>query len=181
MKSEIMFAGFGGQGIVKAAVLLAQAAGLFEGKHIAQTQSYGPEARGGACKSEVVISSEEIDYIKVSELDVLIVMSQPALDKYLSKVKFDHTLVIYDNTLIAQIPPEVKHTFGIEATQIAEQEFGRSLFANIILLGVFAGTTDLVTLSSLSCSLEGSVPQNTLEKNQNALKRGFDFARQTLI
>ncbi|RPJ17586.1 MAG: 2-oxoacid:ferredoxin oxidoreductase subunit gamma, partial [Deltaproteobacteria bacterium] len=66
MRNEVIFAGFGGQGVVKAALLLSYAAGLYEDKEVAQTQSYGPEARGGACRSEVVISDMEIDYIKTS-------------------------------------------------------------------------------------------------------------------
>jgi|APSaa5957512622_1039677.scaffolds.fasta_scaffold124516_1 2-oxoglutarate ferredoxin oxidoreductase subunit gamma len=178
MKSEIMFAGFGGQGIVKAAVLLAQAAGLYEEKHVAQTQSYGPEARGGACKSEVVLSSEEIAYIKVNKLDVLVVMSQPALDKYFERVLPDHTLVIYDNTLVENIPSEIKHTIGIDATRLAEKTFGRPLFANIILLGVLASATGFVTLDSLSRSLEGSVPPKTLETNRQALQKGSEAFRK---
>ena len=85
MRNEVIFAGFGGQGVVKAALLLALAAGLHENKEVAQTQSYGPEARGGACRSEVVISDEEIDYIKALNIDSFVVMSQPALDKYIEK------------------------------------------------------------------------------------------------
>lgn len=174
MRNEIMFAGFGGQGIVKAALLLAQAAGLYEDKQVAQTQSYGPEARGGACKSEVVLSSGEIAYIKTRELDVLVVMSQPALDQYQERVLPDRTMIIYDNTLVETIPLSFKHTISIGATRMAEEEFGRSLFANIIMLGAMAGATGMVTLEALSCALEGNVPPKTLEINRKALKRGFE-------
>ncbi len=100
MRNEIMFAGFGGQGVVKAALLLTVAGGLFENKEVAQTQSYGPEARGGACRSEVVISNEEIDYIKTIRLDALVVMSQPALEKYMGRIDKKNTVVIADSTLI---------------------------------------------------------------------------------
>lgn len=174
MRNEIMFAGFGGQGIVKAALLLAQAAGLYEDKQVAQTQSYGPEARGGACKSEVVLSSGEIAYIKTRELDALVVMSQPALDQYQERVLADSTMIIYDNTLVETIPLNFKHTIGVGATRMAEEEFGRSLFANIIMLGALAGATGIVTLEALSCALEGNVPSKTLEINRKALKRGFE-------
>jgi len=177
MRNEIMFAGFGGQGIVKAALLLAQAAGLYENKQVAQTQSYGPEARGGACKSEVVLSLDEIAYIKTRELDALVVMSQPALDQYQERVLPDRTLVIYDNTLVETIPMDYKHTIGIGATRMAEEEFGRSLFANIIMLGALSGATDIVALDALSHALEGNVPPKTLETNLNALKRGFEFVK----
>ncbi len=174
MRNEIMFAGFGGQGIVKAALLLAQAAGLYEDKQVAQTQSYGPEARGGACKSEVILSHNEIAYIKTRELDALVVMSQPALDQYWEKVLPDRTMVIYDNTLVEKIPSYFKHTIGVGATRMAEEEFGRSLFANIIMLGALAGATGMVALDALSRALEGNVPPKTMETNLKALKRGFE-------
>ncbi|MBW2408830.1 MAG: 2-oxoacid:acceptor oxidoreductase family protein, partial [Deltaproteobacteria bacterium] len=116
MRNEVVFAGFGGQGIVKAALLLAQAAGLHENKEVAQTQSYGPEARGGACRSEVVISEEQIDYIKALDVDCLVVMSQPALDKYIGTVDPDKTFVIADTTLIREVPQRLKKVFPVEAT-----------------------------------------------------------------
>jgi len=174
MRNEIMFAGFGGQGIVKAALLPAQADGLYEDKQVAQTQSYGPEARGGACKSEVILSHDEIAYIKTRELDALVVMSQPALDQYKERVLPNRTMVIYDNTLVETIPSDFKHTVGIGATLMAEDVFGRSLFANIIMLGALSGTTSVVTLDALSRALEGNVPPKTLETNLKALKRGFE-------
>ncbi len=177
MRNEIMFAGFGGQGIVKAALLLAQAAGLYENWQVAQTQSYGPEARGGACKSEVVLSSDEIAYIKTRELDALAVMSQPALDRYQERVLPDRTMVIYDNTLVANLPPDLKYAIGVSATRMAEEEFGRSIFANIIMLGALAGATGIVTLDALSRALEGNVPPKTLKTNRKALARGFEFAK----
>lgn len=178
MRNEIMFAGFGGQGIVKAALLVTQAAGLYEDKQVAHTQSYGPEARGGACKSEVVLSDDEIAYIKTSELDALVVMSQPALDKYQDRVLPDRTVVIYDSTLIKEIASNFKQTIGVAATRMAEEELGRSLFANIIMIGALAGATGIVSLDSLSRALEGNVPAKTLEKNRQALKRGFECVQK---
>jgi len=178
MRNETMFAGFGGQGIVKAALLLTQAAGLYENKQVAQTQSYGPEARGGACKSEVVLSGDEIAYIKTSRLDALVVMSQPALDKYQGQVLPESTMVIYDSTLVEEIAPHFKHTIGIAATSMAEEEFGRSLFANIVMLGALAGATGIVGIDALSRALEGNVPPKTLDTNRRALQRGFACAKE---
>ncbi|UCH22492.1 MAG: 2-oxoacid:acceptor oxidoreductase family protein [Deltaproteobacteria bacterium] len=173
MRNEVIFAGFGGQGIVKAALLLAQAAGLHENKEVAQTQSYGPEARGGACRSEVVISDEEIDYIKALDIDCFVVMSQPALDKYLETVHPAKTFVIADTTLIRDVPERLKKVFPVEATRIAEQELGHSLFANIVMLGALAAITGVVSLSALENSLDGNVPAKTLEKNRAALQKGY--------
>ncbi len=168
-----MFAGFGGQGIVKAALLLAQAAGLYENRQVAQTQSYGPEARGGACKAEVVLSSTEIAYIKTRRLDALVVMSQPAMDQYQKQVVPDHTMVIYDDTLVDSPPPGFRKVIGVGATRMAEAKFGRALFANIIMLGALAGATGMVTLDALSRALEGNVPPKTLVTNRRALEHGF--------
>lgn len=173
MRNEIMFAGFGGQGIVKAALLLAQAAGLYENKQVAQSQSYGPEARGGACKSEVVLSSNEIAYIKTQNLDALVVMSQPALDKYKERVRPEHTTVIFDSTLVAEISSEFNKAIGVSATQMAEEKLGRSLYANIIMLGALAAATGFVSLNALRKALEGNVPANTLATNLKALEHGF--------
>lgn len=177
MRNEIMFAGFGGQGVVKAAVLVTHAAGLYEEKEVVQTQSYGPEARGGACRSEVIISDDAIDYVKALDIDSFVVMSQPALDKYVERVDPEKTYLIVDATLIESVPENLKRVYRIEATRIAEEEFGRSLFANIIMLGAFSAITGMVTLASLEKSLEGNVPEKTLETNRRALTRGYAIGK----
>jgi len=178
MRNEVMFAGFGGQGVIKAALLLAISAGIYEDKEVAQTQSYGPEARGGACRSDVVISDESIDYIKTMNLDTFVVMSQPALDKYMGSIDPEKTVVIADTTLIKQPPEHIKHFFPVEATQVAEQEFGQALFANIVMLGALAAITGTTSEESLSHALEGNVPDKTLEKNHTALQRGFEIGKK---
>ena len=174
MRTEVMFAGFGGQGVIKAALLLSQAAGLHENKEVAQTQSYGPEARGGACRSEVVISDQEIDYIKTMSLDSFVVMSQPALDKYRDHIDLQKTIVIADTTLIKEIPPDMQKVYAVEATRFAEEKLGRALFANIIMLGALSAVSGLVTLDALRKCLVGNVPPKTLDQNQTALKTGYD-------
>ncbi len=181
MRSEVMFAGFGGQGVVKAALLLSQAAGLHDDKEVAQTQSYGPEARGGACRSEVVISDKEIDYIKTMDIDAFVVMSQPALDKYLEKVDPEKTVVIADTTLIKDLPEKLQKVFPVEATRFAEEELGRSLFANIIMLGALSAISGLVPLEALEKSLEGNVPPKTLSQNRTALKKGYDLGLKLTV
>ncbi len=180
MKNEITFAGFGGQGVIKAALLLATAAGLYEDKEIAQTQSYGPEARGGACRSEVIISDAAIDYIKGQRIDTFVVMSQPALDKYIRMADPEKTVVIADTTLIESPPQGVQRFYPVKATSVAEEAFGRSLFANIIMLGALSAITGTVTLASLEQALEGNVPEKTLEKNRAALKKGFEIGKELI-
>ena len=178
MRNEVMFAGFGGQGVVKAALLLAQAAGLYEDKEVAQTQSYGPEARGGACRSEVVISDEEIDYIRPLKVDSFVVMSQPALDKYIDTIDPNKTVVIADTTLISSPPAQLGKVYPVKATQVAEQGLGQALFANIIMLGALSAITETVSIESLEQSLQGNVPEKTLDKNRAALKRGFEIGNK---
>jgi len=172
MRREIMFAGFGGQGIVKAALLLTQAAGLFEDREVAQTQSYGPEARGGACRSEVVISDAPIAYLKTTRLDALVVMSAPALTTYGHRIDPQQTRVVADATLIPRPPDGLAHYYPIAATRLAEAELGRALFANIIMLGALAAVTGVVSLEALGNALVGNVPEATLERNRAALSLG---------
>ncbi len=176
MRREVMFAGFGGQGIVKAALLLTQAAGMYEGREVAQTQSYGPEARGGACKSEVVVSDGPIDYIKTRRLDLIVLMSQPAMDTYGDLVVPDHTVVVYDETLVSRVPDGFRHSVPVPATRCAETEFGRALYANIVMLGAVAAAGRLVALESLERALDGNVPAQTLAANRAALARGHALA-----
>ena len=133
------------------------------------------EARGGACNSEVVLSSKEIAYIKTRKLDALVVMSQPAMDQYRKRVIPDHTRVIYDETLVNSIPPDFKHTQGIGATHLAEKEFGRSLYANIIMLGALLGTDEIpINLEEAEEEVRSSFPSSKVELNLTALKRGFN-------
>ncbi len=177
MRSELRIAGFGGQGVIKAALLAALASGLGEGKEVAQTQSYGPEARGGACKSDVVISDHVIDYMKPLSIDTLVVMSQPAMDQYAAELDLEKATIIADSTLVSRIPAEAKNVVRVAATATAENEFGAALFTNIVMLGALAAVTGMISLDALHDALEGNVPPKTLDTNRTALKRGYELAR----
>ena len=111
MRKEILLAGFGGQGIISIGILIACAAGKYGGKHVAQAQSYGPEARGGACKAEVVIDDGEIDYIKTLDPNVFIVMSQLALDQYIGRIDPEKGIVIADSSLVTDIPSNYRNVY----------------------------------------------------------------------
>ncbi|RJQ52509.1 MAG: 2-oxoacid:ferredoxin oxidoreductase subunit gamma [Desulfobacteraceae bacterium] len=174
MRSEVVFAGFGGQGVIKAALLLALAA-VLEEKEVAQTQSYGPEARGGACRSEVIISDEKIDYIKAERIDAFVVMSQPAMEKYAEATDPENTVIIADTTLVQPAPEKSRRLYPVRATSVSEETFGRSLFANIIMLGALSAVTGIVSISSLEKALTGNVPPETIEQNRNALKKGYEM------
>lgn len=173
---EIRLAGSGGQGLILAGVILAEAAGIHEGWEVAQTQSYGPEARGGASKSEVVISDTEIDYPKASKPDVLLCMSQAACDAYIFEVK-PEGLVLVDATLVHHLP--TTRAIALPFTRIA-RELGSEAVANIVALGALVTLTGVVSLKNLEAAVQNRVPKGSEELNLRALKAGVKAARAYL-
>ena len=167
---NIRLAGFGGQGVVMAGYVLGHA-GVLDGGNAMQTQSYGSESRGGACKSDVIISEGEILELAPSALDVLVAMSQPALDKYLQNLKGEGIL-IYDNGLVKP-GNGCRRTFGLPATDIAHRTFGRDVVANVIMLGCLAGLTGVVSRDSLRKAVSQTVPPKTVDMNLQAFEEGF--------
>jgi len=178
MRVEVRFAGFGGQGIIKSGIITAAAACIHGGKNAVQTQSYGPESRGGACKSEVVISDEDIDFPKVVEPDILVVMSQHAYNEYAENVK-SNGIIIMDPDMIPYEKELKTKIFRIPATKIAE-ELGRKIVANIVMLGAFVAITNLVDKNSLKESIKANVPKGTEELNLNAFEKGYEYAKNLL-
>jgi 2-oxoglutarate ferredoxin oxidoreductase subunit gamma len=172
MRVEVRFSGFGGQGIVTAGIILARAASIHDGKNAVQTQSYGPEARGGASRSEVIISDEEILYPKVLNPDIFVVMSGQAMQKYIRDLKKDGT-VIYDSSLI-KTPPERGKAFAVPATLLAKRELGKTIVANIIMLGALTSITGIVSREAIEKAVLESVPKGTEELNKKALHMGFE-------
>lgn len=171
---EIRLAGSGGQGLILAGVILAEAAGLHEGKFVAQTQSYGPEARGGASKSEVVVSDTEIDYPMAIKPDVLLCMNQKACDLYIFDVKPGGTIIV-DGGLVHELP--TSRAVALPFTQIAREELGKPILANIVALGALAVLTGVVSLESLEAAVLARVPKGTEEMNKKALAAGIKAAR----
>jgi len=146
VRREVRIAGFGGQGVVTLGTILAVAAGIHENLEVAQSQSYGPEARGGACRSDVVISDEPIDYTKPLALDLFIALSPAALGQYWSEVRRGRTVVLVDKTLVSQTPDHSPPVWAIEATRIAEEEFKDRVVANMIMLGAMAATWPAIVM-----------------------------------
>lgn len=172
---NIRLAGFGGQGIVMAGYILGHAS-LLDGRNALQTQSYGSESRGGACKSDVIVSQDEILDFLPPALDVLVAMSQPALDEYLPDLKCDGLLLV-DGDLVA--PPKGEpRALSVPATAIAEKTCGREVVANAIMLGCLASLTRVVSRDALRQSIAQSVPPKTLEMNLGALDEGFRVATE---
>ena len=166
---EIRLAGSGGQGLVLAGVILAEAAGIYDGKFVCQTQSYGPEARGGASKSEVVISDAEIDYPKAIRPDVLLALSQKSLDAYLGDLKAGGALLV-DADLVQEVP--AVGALSIPFTRLA-REAGKELMANIVALGALAAITGAVSPAALKAAVLARVPAGSRELNERALEAGL--------
>jgi 2-oxoglutarate ferredoxin oxidoreductase subunit gamma len=167
---EIRLSGSGGQGIITAAIILAEAAGVFEKKYVCQTQSYGPEARGGKSKAEVIISSHPIDYPKVTEMDIFLAMNQASCDAYFYDFKPDGLLLV-DSTFVKNIP--TNRVISIPFTQIAREEIGREFVANMVALGALGRLCHEVSLQSIKKAVLSRVPPDTADMNQKALEAGI--------
>ena len=172
---EIRFSGSGGQGIITAAIVMADGVGRFDNNHVCQTQSYGPEARGGKSKAEVVISGSPIDYPKALQVDLLLAMTQTSCDAYFFDLKSDGLLVV-DSGLVTQLP--TSRSVSIPFTQLAREETGKELVANMVALGAVGYLCGKVSLDGLEDALLSRVPKGTEEMNSKALRAGIREAKQ---
>jgi len=172
---EIRLSGSGGQGLILMGIILAEAIGIYDGKYVAQTQSYGPEARGGSSKSEVIVSDEEIDYPKAMKLDLLLAMNQKSCDEFFQDLKPDGTLIV-DSTFVTQIP--TAKAFQVPFTRIAREKFKREVVANIIALGALSQLTPIVSAKAVESAVLARVPKGTEKLNREALKAGMNAAKQ---
>lgn len=175
MRINVRFAGSGGQGVILASVLLAKGYGLGENYYIAQTQSYGPEARGGACKAEVVISDEKIDYMKVDDVDVFVALNQVGYDKYIKDVK-DDAIVLINSTLVESDNP---NHYKIQATRRAE-EMGKPFCVNIIALGALTKLMPKIHSPAIETEIKKNFNSNIASVNLEAYKIGYDIMSEEL-
>jgi 2-oxoglutarate ferredoxin oxidoreductase subunit gamma len=172
-RTEIRLAGEGGQGMILAGIILAEAAAVYDGKQAVQTQSYGPEARGGASRSEVVISDVEIDHPEVLSADVVVALSQEAYRKFAKTVR-EGGLVIVDEDRVA-----VHADFlgvKIPVTRIAQETTGKTITANTVALGALVGLTGVVSREAIEKAVIARAPKGTEEMNRKALEAGFAAA-----
>jgi 2-oxoglutarate ferredoxin oxidoreductase subunit gamma len=178
-KHEVRLAGFGGQGIVLSGHILGKAAALFESKNAVFTQSYGPEARGGSCSADVVISEEAVHYPKVGLPDVLVLMSQGAWVTYGNQLRSGGMLILDEDLVIPDRELDDVTVFRVPATRLAE-EMGRKIVANIVMLGAVGALSGLVSYESLKKSVLTSIPPGTEELNVSAFDTGFEYGRGLL-
>jgi 2-oxoglutarate ferredoxin oxidoreductase subunit gamma len=174
--TEIRIAGFGGQGVILSAIVVGKAASIFEGEFATMTQSFGPEARGGACSAQVILSDSPILYPYVTQPDILIVMSQEAYSKFAPEVKEGGTLVIeQDLVRVSHLPPGTK-VLSCPATRLAE-ELGKKMVLNIVMVGFFAAVTSLVKPECMRQAVADSVPPAFKELNLKAFDKGFEYGQ----
>jgi 2-oxoglutarate ferredoxin oxidoreductase subunit gamma len=172
-RKEARLAGFGGQGIILAGLALGRAAALYDGKHAVVTQSFGPEARGGACAAEVVISDEPVDYPRVADPDLLVVLSQEALSLYGG----DHmprdgwSLMLYDLDLVALPEGEKRRAVGVPFTATAEK-LGNKLATNTVMLGAICGSTSFVSPEAVKRAISDMLPKKVVKLNMTAFDQG---------
>lgn len=172
---EIRLCGSGGQGLILAGVILAEAAALHDGKNAVQTQSYGPESRGGFSSSVVIISNRDIDYPKATKVDVLLALTQQAADMYARDIK-DEGILIIDNEAVRDIPMGKYTIYRLPIIEIARTQLGKVIVANIVALGAIVGLTNVVSMDAIKKALFSKIPKGTERLNLSALEAGVELA-----
>lgn len=176
---DIRFSGFGGQGIIKSGILIGKAVSLYDNRFATLTQSFGPEARGGACAAQVVIDDDPVLYPYIVSPEILVAMSQEAYEKFITEpVKGSIILTDADLVKPKTVRKDVK-LFSIPATRIAE-EMGNRIFANVVMVGFFTAMTNVVNLEAMKKALPGSVPDRFLDTNIEALEKGYEYGKKLL-
>ncbi|GAB4489481.1 MAG: 2-oxoacid:ferredoxin oxidoreductase subunit gamma [Anaerolineales bacterium] len=174
-RTEIRLAGEGGQGMILAGIILAEAAAIYDGKQATQTQSYGPEARGGASRSEVVISDDEIDHPEVLEPDVVIALSQEAYKKFARSLRPGGFLIVDEDRVTVE---SGVNAVKIPVTRLAQETTGKTITANTVALGALVGLTGVVSRQAIEQAVLARAPKGTEEMNRKALEAGFVAAEQ---
>lgn len=168
---ELRLSGSGGQGLLLAGIILSEAA-LIENKNAIQTQSYGPEARGGASKAEVIISHNEIDFPKVTAPNIILALTQIASDKYIDTIREDG-IVIVDSKIVLPEGLKAKRIISVPIIDTATDVVGKAIVANIVAIGVLVAATGVVSKESVEQAVLKRVPKGTEELNKLALTEGY--------
>lgn len=178
--TEVRISGFGGQGVILSAIVIGKAGCIFEGGYATMTQAFGPEARGGACSAQVILSSSPILYPYVTQPDILVTMSQEAYSLFAPQLKENGILIIeQDMVRIDNLPPGVR-VYSVPATRLAEQ-LGKRMVLNIVMVGFFGAVTGLLNRDALRKAVADSVPEAFRELNLKAFDKGFAYGTRSLI
>lgn len=177
---EMRLSGEGGQGLVLAGKILAEAAAIYDERNATQSQSYGPEARGGASKSEVIISDGEIDYPKAERLDLQLALTQEALDKYWKDLRPGGWLLI-DSEAVTRVPEGEWRIVRVPFERLARERLGKAVVANIVALGVIVRLTRIVSEEGAEKAILARVPRGTEELNRKAYRLGLEVADELAL
>ncbi len=173
---EVRLSGEGGQGLVLAGKVLAEAAAIYDDKNATQSQSYGPEARGGASRSDVIISDDDIDYPKAVNIDLLLALTQESVNRYCKDLKGDGMLLV-DEDAVSTMPEGTFKMFKVPIISTARDTVGRVLVANIVALGVITELAGVVSGQAVESAILARVPKGTEELNLRAFKAGVEVAK----
>jgi 2-oxoglutarate ferredoxin oxidoreductase subunit gamma len=172
--TEIRVAGFGGQGVILSAILLGKAASIYQGAFATMTQNFGPEARGGACSAQLVLSDSPILYPYITRPDILVVMSQEAYVRFAPELKDGGTLIVEQDLVRVSDLDKSIHIYSIPATRIAE-ELGKRMVLNSVMVGFFTAVTHLLDPEAVRKAIADSVPPSFLKLNLQAFEKGFEY------
>jgi 2-oxoglutarate ferredoxin oxidoreductase subunit gamma len=173
--TEIRVAGFGGQGVILSAILLGKAASIYQGAYATMTQNFGPEARGGACSAQLVLSDSPILYPYVTKPDILVVMSQEAYVRFVPELKHGGILIVeQDMVRVSDLVDKEIQVYSIPATRIAE-ELGKRMVLNSVMVGFFTAVTRLLDSDAVRNAVADSVPPSFLDLNLKAFEKGLEF------
>jgi 2-oxoglutarate ferredoxin oxidoreductase subunit gamma len=177
--TEIRVAGFGGQGVILSAIVLGKAASIYENGFATMTQNFGPEARGGACSAQLVLSDAPVLYPYVTRPDIMVVMSQEAYNRFAPELKPEGLLIIEEDLVrVSDLKGDPK-VYSIPATRIAE-ELGKRMVLNSVMVGFFTAVTKLLTPDAVRKAVADSVPASFRELNMKAFERGFVYGNAEL-
>ncbi len=177
--TEIRISGFGGQGVILSAIVIGKAGCIFENGFSTMTQAFGPEARGGACSAQVILSNEPILYPYVTRPDILVTMSQEAYSLFTPQLKDDGILIIEQDLVRVEKLPRGVRAYGVPATRLAE-ELGKRMVLNIVMVGFFAAVTNVLEPEAIRQAVADSVPPAFRELNLKAFDKGFEYGTNHL-
>jgi 2-oxoglutarate ferredoxin oxidoreductase subunit gamma len=177
--TEIRFSGYGGQGIIRCGLISGKALSLYDNKHATLTQSFGPEARGSACSSQLVVSNDRVLYPYITKPEILVAMSQEAYEKYEPDLRDGGVLLIDEDLVKMNSVRDTIKSYSIPSTRIAE-ELGNRITANLVMLGFFTAITGIVSQEAMKKAVPGLVPDRFLELNEKAFDRGYEYGRELI-
>jgi len=177
--TEIRVAGFGGQGVILSAIVLGKAASIYENGFATMTQNFGPEARGGACSAQLVISDAPVLYPYVTRPDIMVILSQEAYNRFAPELKPEGLLIVEEDLVrVSNLAQDIR-VYSIPATRLAE-ELGKRMVLNSVVVGFFTATTNLLSADAVRKSVADSVPPSFRELNLKAFEKGFEYGCTTL-